>query len=136
MKNSKYYFGGVIVILILLTLPLISHAQEVTQAGEGFFSKIGSWVKGNLMEMALTAVGTLLSRYGVTKFIKSIANKGKVVLKEVGEFCLDGSAFLANVDLAIKDDNTIDGNSINELIAQGKHLVLEGKDVYMEIKPK
>lgn len=134
--STRHLYGGTMILLILLALPLMSHAQEVAQVSEGFFSKIGSWVKGNLMEMAVGFVGGILAKGGWTLLLKKIAKKTAEVSVQLGEFFGDLGVFAEKVDSAIKDDGTVIPNSVLEAIEAGKHVIVEGKDVIISIKPK
>lgn len=125
------------VAVLMLALPFLSHAQEVSPATSGgFFAKIKDWFAGNMIEMVAAFVGGILAKGGWTLLIKKIARKGAAITKELGELFTDTSQFMGAVDQAIRDDGSIVSNSIPELIKEGKHLVVEGKDVIISIKPK
>lgn len=136
MKNSIWLlFLGVILILLL---PFQSQAQEAIQeaAKTGLFTKIGEWFKNQATGIGFGLLMTYLGSKGYLAVIKKIANKGATITKEVGELFADSSIFLAKLDTAIKDDGTIQQNSVQELIAAGKDVIAEGKDVIISIKPK
>jgi len=135
MKNSTrlLYFG----VLVLLLLPLTLLAQEATaQAGVGFFSKIGGWVKDNLAVMFVTFMGGIFTQRGWTHKIKLTAHKGAIVLKDFGELLTHTGNVLQQVDDAIHDDDTIDAKGILDAVSQGKNIYVEGKEVIISIKPK
>ena len=135
MKNSHWtlFFA----VLLILLLPFQTQAQEAIQAATpGLFQRIGSWIQTNLVGMSVVFVFGLLAKGGWTLMIKKIAHKGTVIMKEVGEFCTDSSEFLATLDTSIKEDGTIKQNSVSELIQAGRHVIAEGKDVIISIRPK
>lgn len=135
MKNSIRLLFSVAVLM--LALPFLSHAQEVSPAiSGGFFAKIKDWVTGNLLEMAVVMISTLMGKWGVTKVIKSIAHRGSIVLKELGELSTDTAILLEKIDNAINDDNTIKQNSIKEVLDAGRDVVAELNDVKIIFKPK
>lgn len=133
MKNStRLLFLGVLVLLIL---PLSLQAQEVIQS-QGFFSKIGSWVKGNAIDMGIAFIGGILAKGGWTLLIKKIAHKTAEVSVQLEEFFGDLGVFAQKVDGAIEADGSVKPNSVKEAFDAGKHVVVEGKDVIMTIRPK
>lgn len=125
------------VAVLILLLPLLSHAQELSPVTSGgLFAKVKDWATGNMIEMLTAFVGGILAKGGWTLLIKRIARKGAAITKELGEFFTDTSGFMGAVDQAIREDGSIVSNSIPELIKEGKHLIVEGKDVIISIKPK
>lgn len=137
MKILKFllFFGGTMILLLTFQNVMAQNADAV-QAAPSFFQKIGNWIQGNLMGMGVIFIGGILAKSGWTLIIKKIAAKGAVITKEVGEFFTDSSSFLTAVDGAIKDDGTIQQNSIAEVLSAGKQVIAEGKDVIISIKPK
>ena len=130
MKNLKLVFF--FALLLILLLPFQSQAQEAT----GLFGKIGNWLTGGVTGLAVVFVSGILAKHGWTQLVKSIAKKGTVITKEVGELFADSSKFLAVLDQSIQDDGTIKQNSVSEIIAAGKEVIAEGKDVIISIRPK
>ena len=123
--------------LLLLMLPFQSQAQEIlAQPSTGLFSKIGAWIQGNAIGLGVVFVFGFLAKHGWSLIIKKFASKGAVVTKEIGELFTDSSNFLNTLDKAIKDDGTIEQNSVKELLESGKHVIAEGRDVIISIKPK
>ncbi|MBV5334408.1 MAG: hypothetical protein JZU49_01200 [Sulfuricurvum sp.] len=136
MKNFKWIlFFAVILILIS---PFLSSAQTAIEASQqpGLFQKVGTWIQSNLIGVGTVFVFGIMAKEGWSLAIKSIANKGATITKEVGEFFTDSSVFLSTLDNAIKADGTIEQNSVKELLAAGKEVLAEGKDVIISIKPR
>ena len=130
MKNLiRFLF---FVSLLLLLLPFQSHAQEAS----GLLTKIGNWFGSGITGLVVVFVGGILAKHGWTQIVKSIAAKGTVITKEIGELFTDSSKFLSVLDQSIADDGTIKQNSVQELINAGKEVIAEGKDVIISIKPK
>ena len=136
MKNLRLMLF--LVLGLTLLLPFHSQAQEVAQAvaSPGLFQKVADWFQSNMIQTAVVILSTLLAKHGITQIIKNFAARGAVITKEVGELFAGSSTFLATLDGAIKDDGSIEQNSVQELIAAGKTVVAEGKDVVLSIKPK
>ncbi len=135
MKNLKLVLFFGVIIILLLTFQ--AQAQEVvTGEKTGLFSKIGGWIQGGAISLLVAFIGGIAAKHGWTIIAKKIAQKGAVITKEIGEFFGDTSTLLQTVDNAIKDDGTIEQNSIKEVLAAGKEVIAEGKDVIISIKPK
>ena len=111
------------------------------------FDSISEWASANLTGAIIATVvsflGGFLAKHGVTKTLDSISKRGKVITKKIGmglieggETFLAGSHFFEKVDEMIKDDYTIDQNSMKEAIKAGKEVYIEGKDVIAIFKPK
>ena len=133
MKNSRLvlFFAA-----LLIALPTMATLTDPGAASPGIFQKIGDWLQGGAVGMAVVFLFGLMAKQGWSLLIKKIANKGAAITKEVGELFSDSSVFLATLDTAIKDDGTIEQNSVKELISAGKEVIAEGKDVIISIKPK
>ena len=85
----------------------------------------------------MTAVAVVVGAiWGIWKFVKKFAGKGAVIPKEIGEAFLATSSALSAADKAIKEDGSLDENSIAEVIKAGKAAKLEWHDVILEVKPK
>lgn len=136
MKNLKLIllFGGTLILLLTFQ----AKAQEILETGQktGLFSKIGGWIQGGAISLLVAFVGGIAAKHGWTIIAKKIAQKGAVITKEIGEFFVDTSTLLQTVDNAIKDDGTIEQNSIKEVLAAGKEVVIELKDMKAIFKPK
>lgn len=136
MKNLRWvlFFAG----LLILLLPFQSQAQEVVQeaAKSGFFSKIGDWLISQGQGFLGGLVFAYAAKQGWTLIIKKVASKGALITKELGELMSDSSVLLSAVDKSIKDDGSIDQNSVKEVLAAGKEVYVELKDVAISIKPK
>ena len=130
MKNLKLVLFCA--ALLMLLLPFQSHAQDAS----GLLSKIGNWFGSGITGLVVVFVGGILAKHGWTQMLKSIAAKGSVITKEVGELFSDSSNFFSVLDQSINDDGTIKQNSVQELINAGKEVIAEGKDVIVSIKPK
>lgn len=65
-----------------------------------------------------------------------VLEKGKTVTLELGEAFTQTSKALDAVDKAIKNDNKIDANELNDIISQGKQAIISFKDVVVSVKPK
>ena len=81
-------------------------------------------------------VSGILAKHGWTLIIKKIAKKTAEVSVALEDFFGDVGSFAGKVDNAIKENGTIDQNSIQEVLAAGKEVIAEGKDVIISIKPK
>ncbi len=136
MKNLKLIllFGGTLILLLTFQV----QAQEIVETGQktGLFSKIGGWIQGGAISLLVAFVGGIAAKHGWTIIAKKIAKKGAIITKEIGEFFGDTSTLLQTVDNAIKDDGTIEQNSIKEVLAAGKEVVIELKDMKAIFKPK
>lgn len=124
------------------TVSQTNNSQEDNLPGKksGFFANIWDKVKGTAKEGATSLLfgffAGIFAKHGWTLILKRIANRGKVILKEIGEFASSGSNFLDILDNKIRDDGTLAENSIKDLIDAGKPLIAEGKDVIISIHPK
>lgn len=136
MKNSiRVLF--LVGLFLLILLPFQSYAQEVAaQAGGGLFSKIGGFLKGQFIGFVVGAIGTFLGNKGWLALAKKFAKKTEEVSIQLSEFFADLGGASHLIDTAIKDDNTIDANTLMEALEKYKHVVVEGKDVIIAIKPK
>lgn len=134
MKNLKcvLFFAAILILL----LPFQSQAQEAVQATPGLFQKIGNWLTSGVTGIVVTFALGFLAKGGYTAIIKKIANKGTVFFTELSHFAGDTAHLCDIVDKSIKDDNTIDQNSIKEVIAAGKEVVIELKDMKAVFTPK
>jgi len=135
MKNFRWvlFFGAILMLL----LPFQSQAQEAIQevAKTGLFSKIGDWIKGNLLSVGVGVIFGLIPS-AIKQAIKAAARKGAVFFTELSEFAGDTATLCKTVDQSIKEDGTIDQNSIKEVIASGKEVVVELKDMKAVFIPK
>ena len=136
MKNLKLVLFFGVGMILLLTFQ--AQAQEIVETGQktGLFSKIGGWIQGGAISLLVAFLGGIAAKHGWTIIAKKIAQKGAVITKEIGEFFGDTSTLLQTVDNAIKDDGTIEQNSIKEVLAVGKEVVIELKDMKAIFKPK
>lgn len=136
MKNLKLI--GFLGVALILLLTFQGQAQEVVETGAktGLFSKIGDWIQGGAISLLIAFFGGIAAKHGWTIIAKKIAQKGTVVCKELGDFFGDTSNLLATVDKSIKDDGTIDQNSIKEVLAAGKEVIVELKDMKAVFSPK
>jgi len=135
MKNSIRLFC--FAALFVLLLPLASHAQEVSPGiFGGFFAKAYSWLLDQGTGFLAGIVFTFAAKKGWTIIIKRVASRGALITKELGELMNDSSVLLSAVDKSIKEDGSIDQNSVKEVLAAGKEVYVELKDVVVSIKPK
>jgi len=132
MKNSIFLKSSVVVILLLLTFPVLAQ----TNPEPGLFQRIGNWFTGGVTSLVITFIAGIFAKKGWSQIIKSFAHKTAEVTKEVGELFTNISQFSAILDNSIKEDGTIEQNSVKELLNSGKSIVAEGKDVIISIKPK
>lgn len=136
MKNLKLIICFVAGLTLLLTFQ--GQAQEVVQEATktGLFSKIGDWLTSGVFGIVVTFACGFLAKGGYTAIIKKIAAKGTVFFTELSHFSGDTAKLCDIVDKSIKDDNSIDQNSIKEVIAAGKEVVVEMKDMKAVFTPK
>lgn len=134
MKNSIWvlFFVGA----ILLLLPFESQAQEVAQAGVGFFSKILSFGKEQIIGVFIGIVTAWLGRKGWLAAIKMFAKKTSEISIQLSEAFGALGIASGKLDQAIHDDNTVDQNTLNEAFEAGKDVIVETNDVVMVFKPK
>ena len=136
MKNLKLvaFFG----VALILLLTFQAQAQEVveTSTKTGFMSRVWVWVMDQGAGMIAGMAMAFAAKKGWTLFIKKVASKGALITKELGELMSDSSVLLSLVDKSIKDDGSIDQNSVKEVLAAGKEVYVELKDVAISIKPK
>ena len=100
------------------------------------FTQIGDYLKEQGAVIGIGIIFGFLTSKGWTVIIKKFSSKATVVTKELSELFSESSEFFCKLDNAIKEDGTLKENSIPELIKEGKHLIAEGKDVIISIKPK
>lgn len=112
----------------------ILNAEPVEKVG--FFKKLINSAKSVGIEMGIAFIFGLFAKNGFSKAIKAFSGKSSVVLKEIGETFIGGSNFFSVVNQAIKDDGSINQNSIAQVIASGKEVIAEANDVIISIKPK
>lgn len=135
MKNLKLVFFFGVALILLLTFQ--SQAQEIIhEQAPGLFERIWTWAQGGTLNLFVGFLVGFLVKGGYTALIKKAAQKGAVVTKELGDLFADSSTFFNSVDKAIKDDGSVDQSSIAGVIAAGKEVIAEGKDVIVSIKPK
>jgi hypothetical protein len=136
MKNLKLvvFFG----VALILLLTFQAQAQEVVETGAktGLFSKISTWLQSQASGLIFTFVAGFLAKGGYTAIIKKIAAKGTVFFTQLGHFSGDAAALCDVVDKSIKADNTVDQNSIKEVIDAGKRVVIDTKDMTAVFTPK
>lgn len=108
-----------------------------------FFQKIGDKVdnlwgkaKDGGINLVIGLIVGLFAKRGWTLVIKKIANKGKTIMKEIGETFIGGSNFFNVLDNSIRSDGKLEENSIKELLKAGKEVIAEANDVIISIKPK
>lgn len=134
MKTSRLVLF--LTVLFLLSLPFLSLAQTPGEAATpGFFSKALTWVQNNLIGLLGGSLFTMIP-LAIRMKIKSLAHKGSIVMKEIGELCLDSSDFLSVIDNSIKEDGKLVENNVTELVQSGKKLIVQGKDVKISISQK
>jgi len=102
----------------------------------GFFQKIWNNAKDSGIWVLVMYVAGILSKNGVTKTIKLIAGKTTIVTKELSDVSLSVSNFAGLVDNAIKNDGSVDQNSLKEAAAAGKTVMVEAKEAWVQIIPK
>lgn len=135
MKNLKLVLCFVAGLILLLTFQ--SQAQEVveTVTKSGLFAQIGDWIKGNIFSLSI-GFGVGLIPAAIRLSVKAIARKGAVFFTELSHLAGDTATLCDTVDKAIKEDASIDQNSIKEVIAAGKEVVVELKDMKAVFTPK
>lgn len=133
MKNSKLIF---LLVGILLILPACLIAQDQLPQAPGLFQKIGDWIKSNALEMGIVMAGTLGAKYGITQFLKKLARKGVGLFHSIETTASSLEELCQSVDNAIKEDGTIEQNSLKDVIASGKAVKTSVGDMIVEFKPK
>jgi hypothetical protein len=98
--------------------------------------KVWAWLVSQGQGVLTGIVIAFAVKKGWTLAIKHIANKGAMITKELGELMTDSSVLLSVIDKSIKDDGSVEQNTVPEMIAAGKEVVAELKDVVISIKPK
>ena len=136
MKNSKLTLFFVVGIMVLFSFPLL--AQDVLDAVQtpSFFQKIWENVKDKGIWVIVMYVLGILSKNGVTKMIKAIAGKTTIVTRELSHVSLAVSNFSDLIDKSIKDDGSVDQNSLKDAAIAGKTVIIESKEAWITIKPK
>ena len=136
MKNLRWVFF--FAAAFLLMLPFLSSAQtaDAVQTAPGLFAKISTWVQSQAMGVFLTFVCGFLAKGGYTAIIKKVAAKGTVFFTELSHFSGDAAALCDVVDKSIKADNTVEQDSIKEVLAAGKQVVVATKDMTAVFTPK
>lgn len=133
MKNLIRLFC--FVVLLVLPFALLAQDPSAVTSG-GFFAKVKAWGIDQMFGILVGWVSLFLGRKGYLKIIKLGAQKVETVSVQLSEFFSELGLMASKVDDAIKDDNTVDQNSLKEAIEAGKHVIVEGKDVIISIKPK
>jgi len=136
MKNSKLTLFFVVGIMVLFSFPLL--AQDVLDAVQtpSFFQKIWENVKDKGIWVIVMYVLGILSKNGVTKMIKAIAGKTTIVTRELSHVSLAVSNFSDLIDKSIKEDGSVDQNSLKDAAIAGKTVIIESKEAWITIKPK
>jgi regulator of protease activity HflC (stomatin/prohibitin superfamily) len=135
MKNFRWVLFFGVALILLLTFQV--QAQEVAAATKtGLMAKVWVWLLSQGQGVLTGFVIAFAVKKGWTLAIKHVANKGAMITKELGELMTDSSVFLSVIDKSIKDDGTVEENTVPEMIAAGKEVVAELKDVVISIKPK
>lgn len=103
----------------------------------GFFENIWNKAKDStLWVIVIPFICGILSKNGITKIVKAIAGKTTIVTKELSDVSLAVSNFSALVDKSIKEDGSVDQNSLKQAIDAGKTVMVETKEAWVSIKPK
>ncbi len=102
------------------------------------FEQLSNWiteiVTSGIVVTAVCIVVTIFRKKGIN--IKLILSKASDITEEIGEAFLATSNAFDKADAAIKDNGRLKENSVKDVIAAGKHAIIEWKDVIIEIKPK
>jgi hypothetical protein len=140
MKNLTrlFYFGGTLILLILLMIPFVSHAQEAGAAASsgGFLGKFKFLVSETFWTTIIGIVGGILANKGWTKKIKSAAYKSSIVLKDFGNVLSHAGGVMEQASESIRDDDSVDAKGMLDAIKQSKTVYIEGKDAVIRITPK
>ena len=135
MKNPKLAFFFVVGILMILSFPLLAQDASAVPA-PGLFAKISTWLQSQAAGVMLTFVCGFMAKGGYTAIVKKIAAKGAVLFTNLEHFSGDAAALCNVVDKSIKDDNSVDQNSIKEVIAAGKQVIVDTKEMTAVFTPK
>jgi len=101
-----------------------------------FFGNIWDSIKTSGIWVVITFICGILSKNGVTKIVKAVAGKTTIVTHELSDVSMAVSNFSDLIDKAIKDDGSVDENSLKQAANAGKTVIAETKDAWVTIKPK
>jgi len=101
-----------------------------------FFKKIINSIKKDGLSILIGLIGGIFAKNGITKYIKKIAGITTIVTKELSDVSLSVHNFSELVDKSIKEDGSVDQNSIKEAFQAGKEVVVEFKEGIATLKPK
>lgn len=136
MKNFKLILFFVVGLILLFTFQTMAQGGTADTSPPTIFQKALIWIQSQAAGTILAFLAGIMARKGWTLTIKAFAKKGALITKELGELMTDSSVLLAAVDKSIKDDGSIEQNSVKEVLAAGKEVVAELKDVKIVITPK
>jgi hypothetical protein len=135
MKNLRWvlFFAAMILVIPLMAQVGVDAPPEIKT---GLMAKVWTWFVSQGQGFLGGLVFAFAAKQGWTLIIKKVASKGALITKELGELMADSSVLLSAVDKSIKEDGSIDQNSVKEVLAAGKEVYVELKDVAISIKPK
>ena len=133
MKNLKYllFFAA-----LLLTIPLMAQTDVPPEVKTGLFAKISAWLQSQAVWSVILFIAGIASKNGWTKIIKAIAGKTTIVTRELSHVSLAVSNFSDLIDKSIKEDGSVDQNSLKEAREARKTVIVESKEAWITIKPK
>jgi len=117
-----------------LTSDQILNAEPVQKVG--FFNKLINSAKESGLAVLIGLISGMLAKNGITKQIKKIAGITTIFTKELSDVSLSVHNFSELVDKSIKEDGSVDQNSIKEAFAAGKQVVVEFKEGIATLTPK
>lgn len=138
MKNLKLilFFASTLILLLIFQNGMAQDPGAISPVQvPTLFQKMWVWIMSQGTGMMLGIIVGLIPK-GWSLLLKAFAKRGALITKELGELMSDSSVLLGAVDKSIKEDGSIEQNSVKEVIAAGKEVIAELKDVTISIKPK
>jgi hypothetical protein len=135
MKNSKLIFFFAVGLIMIFSFPLLAQDASAVPT-PGLFAKISAWVQSQAVWSVILFICGIASKNGWTKIVKAIAGKTTIITRELSHVSLAVSNFSELVDKSIKEDGSVDQNSLKDAVTAGKTVIVESKEAWITIKPK
>jgi len=97
---------------------------------------VKTWVSGISLLGVISVAWLFIRKKGWALIIDKYSKKGTIIFKEVGEFFFSLSDLSKKIDQSIKDNGSLNENSLKEAITAGKVVRAELDDVIIVIRPK
>ena len=98
-----------------------------------FFKKLWNGAKSRGIDILIGLITMFFAKNPILKVIKNIAGKGAIVTEVSSDILAKAHVFLEDVDQSIKDDGSVDQNSLKQAIEAGKTVSVATKEGYKVI---